>query len=386
MADLVLRFRPHAPVSRIHIARGALERLGAFTRRRTGAGRAALVSDERVAALYGPRALASLRKSGIDAELVAFRHGERSKSAMTVERLWEAFSALGIGRGDAVVALGGGVVGDVAGFAAATWLRGVPWIGAPSTLLAQVDSGVGGKTGIDLPAGKNLAGAFHQPAGVLIDPRLLATLPRRELRSGLAEVVKVGMACDAPLFGWVERHVTALAAGEERALEEAVKRGVRVKARVVRADEREREGGARTALNFGHTLGHALERASGYRGLRHGEAVAIGMRAAAALSVRSAGLDPGARARLERVLDALGLPRRVPGIAIDDLIEAMRADKKRARAAFRSRNSTRRGARARDDAARIRWVLTPRVGHASVPRLMSGRLVRAVLLEAGARA
>ena len=386
MADLVLRFTPHAPVSRIHIAPGSLERLGAFTRRVTGAARAALVSDERVAALYGDRARAALEKAGIGAELVTVRHGERSKSAATLGRLWDAFSSVGIGRRDAVVALGGGVVGDVAGFAAATWLRGVAWVGVPSTLLAQVDSSVGGKTGIDLAQGKNLAGAFHQPAGVLIDPRLLETLPRRELRSGLAEVVKMGMACDARLFDWVERHVAALAAGDQRALNEAVGRCVRVKTRVVRRDEREREAGGRTALNFGHTLGHALERASGYRGLRHGEAVAIGMRAAAALSVRSAGLDPRARDRLDHVLDRLKLPRRVPAIALEDLIVAMRADKKRGAARPGARASSRSVRRASDDASRIRWVLTPRVGHASVPRLMSGRLVRAVLLEAGARA
>ena len=287
MSDLVLRFPRAAQSSRIRIAAGGLDRLGAFTRGVTGAGRVVVVSDVRVAALYAPRALASLRRAGIAAELVAVPRGERSKRVATLDRLWAAFAALGLGRRDAVIALGGGVVGDLAGFAAATWLRGVPWVGVPSTLLAQVDSSVGGKTGIDLGAGKNLAGAFHQPRGVLVDPRLLLTLEARELRSGLAEVIKMGMACDARLFAWAERHAGALSRGEPRALEHAVRTSIRVKAAVVRRDEREREGGVRTALNFGHTLGHAIERARGYRGLRHGEAVAIGMRAAARSAVET---------------------------------------------------------------------------------------------------
>src|SRR5262249_19370122 len=160
------------------------------------------------------------------------------------------------------------VVGDLAGFAAATWLRGVPWVSVPTTLLAQVDSGVGGKTAVDLPAGKNLVGAFHQPAGGLIDAGMLGTLPARQVRAGLAEVVKMGMAVDASLFRWCERNRAALARGDRAALAGAAERAVRAKARVVQRDER--EAGPRTALNFGHTLGHALEAALGYRGLLHG--------------------------------------------------------------------------------------------------------------------
>ena len=393
MADLILRFARERAISRIQIAPGALDRIGTFARRVVPARNAAVVSDERVAALYGARALVALRRAGVDATLVTVPHGERSKRGATLEKLWAEFAALGLGRRDAVIALGGGVVGDLAGFAAATWLRGVAWIDVPTTLLAQVDSSVGGKTGIDLAAGKNLAGSFHQPAGVLVDARLLQTLPARERRSGLAEVVKMGMACDARLFGWVERHAAALAAGEPGALAEAVSRSIRLKARIVMRDEREREGGRRTALNFGHTLGHAIERAHGFRGLRHGEAVAIGMRAAAALSVRAAGLNPAAHARLERLLDQLGLPRRMPATPLADLLAALRSDKKSAARSRVPRRRPERGrARARgsngtnrDEASRVRWVLTPRVGHASVPRLMSGRLVRAALLEAGAR-
>jgi 3-dehydroquinate synthase len=199
-----------------------------------------------------------------------------------------------------------------------------------------------------------------------VDPVLLATLPARHRRAGLAEVVKIGFAADAPLFRWCERNTAALAAGESAALAEAVRRAIRAKARIVQADEREREGGVRTALNLGHTLGHAIEAAEEYRGMLHGEAVAVGLRAAARLSEREAGLPAAERERLERLLDALGLRHRVPGLTVRRLLAPMGHDKKRAPGG-------------------IRWVLTPRMGSASVPRLISGRLVRAVLLEVGAR-
>jgi 3-dehydroquinate synthase len=365
--EFVVRYRAGARTSRIRIDAGGLGRLGAFARRLSGAGRVVLVSDRRVAALHGAPALRSLERSGFSAGLVALPSGERTKRAAALARLWDRFAAARLDRRDLVVALGGGVIGDLAGFAAATYLRGVDWLVVPTTLLAQVDSGVGGKTGIDLAAGKNLVGAFHQPRGVLVDPGLLRTLPPRQRRAGLAEVVKTGMAADAALFAWIERRADALAAGEVGTLAGAVARTLRAKARVVARDEREAEGGGRSALNYGHTLGHALEAAHGYRGLLHGEAVAIGMRVAGALSQRVAGLAPESRAAQDAVLDRLGLPERMPPTPLARLLAAMRHDKKRA-------------------AAGVRWVLTPRVGHASVPRLISGRLVRAALLEAGALA
>jgi 3-dehydroquinate synthase len=304
--------------------------------------------------------------------------GERTKRSTQLARLWDHFADLGLGRDDLVVALGGGMVGDLAGFAAATWMRGVAWIVAPTSLLAQVDSSVGGKTAIDLPAGKNLVGAFHQPVAVVVDPDLLATLPRRHLRAGMAEVIKMGMAVDGALFAWLERNAAALAAFDPRALEGAVRRALAAKLRVVRRDERERRPGVRTSLNYGHTLGHALEAARAYRGVLHGEAVAIGMRAAATLSVRRAGLADGARARQNALLDRFGLPRRMPPTSLDALLTAMRSDKKR-------------GARGGHDSdaaqsiATTRWVLTPRVGHASVPRRIEARLVRETLIEVGAQ-
>ena len=344
---------------------GALARLGAWTKAATSAQRVALVTDSRVGSLYGAAARHALRSAGLEAHLISLPRGERAKQPDVLARLWEAFDLLELERGDAVVALGGGVIGDVAGFAAATWLRGISWVGVPTTLLAQVDSSIGGKTGVDLTAGKNLVGAFHQPALVLSDPLVLRTLPARQLRSGLAEVVKTGMAVDRALFRWTERHADALRAGDPTALAQVVSQTASAKLRVVLRDEREREGSVRTALNYGHTLGHAIEAASGYTGLLHGEAVALGMRAAAELSVRVAGLPEEARRRQNALLDRLGLPRRLPPLPVARLLRPMARDKKR-----------RSGA--------VRWVLTPQIGHASVPRPVEIRLVRSVLKQLGA--
>ena len=323
-----------------------------------------VVTDRGVAPHWAPAAMRSLRAAGLSATLEVLPRGERTKSAAVLARLWSACASADLERGDAIVALGGGVVGDVAGFAAATWLRGIDWVGVPTTLLAQVDSAIGGKTAIDLREGKNLAGAFHQPAGVLLDPRTLATLPARHVRAGLAEVVKTGFAVDAGLFRLCERRSGELAAHAPRAIAAAAERSARAKARIVLADER--EAGLRSALNFGHTTAHALEAVLGYRRLLHGEAVAIGMRVAVRLSVEHAGLPTAEAERLGALLDELGLPRRLPPIAVERLIDAMRLDKKR------------RG-------GEVRWVLTPRMGLANLPRLISGRQIRAVLLAAGAR-
>jgi 3-dehydroquinate synthase len=365
MADLLLHYPAVRARSRVRVAQGGLDGLGAFVITTTGARRIVVVSDARVARLYGPRVLRSLRAAGCTADLVRVPPGERSKSPRRLARLWERCAALGLDRHGAVVALGGGVTGDLGGFLAATYLRGVPWVDVPTSLLAQVDSSVGGKTAVNLAAGKNLVGAFHQPSGVLVDPDVLRTLPVRHRRAGLAEVVKLGLATDARLFAWLERHADPLAAGKPEALAAAVSRSIRAKARVVLADEREREAGVRSALNLGHTTGHALEVVTGYRALLHGEAVALGLRVATALSVAEAGLRLEDRVRVEVLLDLLGLPWKLPAVPVGLLLDAMRSDKKRS-------------------SMSVRWVLTPRIGHASVPRLVSGRLLRAALLEAGA--
>lgn len=364
--ELLIRTTSPVSRSRVRVARGALAALGRTVRGATDARRVALVTDRTVAALHGARAMRSLRGAGFAVEAIVVPAGERSKQPRRLESLWECFARAGFDRRDAVVALGGGVVGDLAGFAAATWLRGVPWIGVPTSLIAQVDSGIGGKTGVDLAAGKNLVGAFHPPAAVLVDPDLLATLPERHRRCGLAEIVKTGMAVDAALFRWLEANAAALREGRASAWSEVVVRTLRAKARVVRADEREREGGRRTALNYGHTLGHAIEAARGYRGILHGEAVAIGMRVAGRLSVEVAALPAGQLERQDDLLDGFGLPRRIPGTPLARLMGAMALDKKR------------RG-------GEIRWVLTPRVGHASVPHPVDSRLVRATLRDFGAQ-
>lgn len=364
--DLVLTFPRDSVRSRVRVVRGGLAGLGTFARAVTGARHVVLVCDTRVGRLHGGTAARALRRAGIAVDTLHVPPGESAKRARELERVWDGFAASGLDRHGAVVALGGGVVGDLAGFAAATWLRGVPWVAVPTTVLAQVDASVGGKTAVDLAAGKNLAGAFHQPAGVLVDTDTLATLPARHRRSGLAEVLKTGFAVDAALWRWLEARLDALDAGEPAALAGAVARSIAAKARVVLADEREREGGRRSALNFGHTLGHAIESSLGYRRMLHGEAVSVGMRAAAWLSVRVAGLAPESHIRLEAALDHLRLPVRMPALPLARLLAAMRQDKKRARGA-------------------VRWVLTPRIGDASVPRAVESRLVRAALVVSGAR-
>jgi len=255
--------------------------------------------------------------------------GEASKDGARLFDLYAAALAAGLDRRGLVVALGGGVVGDLAGFAAATFLRGVRCVQAPTSLLAMVDSSVGGKTGINLPEGKNLVGAFHQPALVLADTDALRTLPRREFVSGLAEVVKYGAIRDAAFLDAIAADAPALLAGDAAAVARAVRRSCEIKAGVVAGDERE-ESGLRAVLNFGHTLGHAVESVAGYGTWLHGEAVAIGMAYAARLSVRLAGLGPEAAARLEGLLAALGLPGSAPGLSWAALRRAMGVDKKSA--------------------------------------------------------
>ena len=261
----------------IHIEGGVLDRAGALIAPLGGRGTIAVVSDETVAKLHLPRLQASLEAAGRRVEAVVLPPGEATKSWRYLEFVTERLLELGVERGDHIVALGGGVIGDLTGFAAAILRRGCGFVQVPTTLLSQVDSSVGGKTAIDARAGKNLVGAFHQPAMVLVDPRVLATLADRELRAGYAEVVKIGLIGDAGFFDWCERHVEQVLAREPAALEQAIETAVRAKAAVVAADERETSG-ARALLNLGHTFGHALEAQAGFSDkLLHGEAVAIGM-------------------------------------------------------------------------------------------------------------
>jgi 3-dehydroquinate synthase len=322
-----LTVRSASGAYRVLVGPGALDRLGRLMRASGLGARAVVVSDATVAALYAPRVLTALRRAGLAASLVAFPPGERSKTLRTAGSLYAHFADLGVDRETCVVALGGGVAGDLAGFVAATYLRGLPLVQVPTTLLAQADSAIGGKTGVDLPAGKNLVGAFHAPRLVVIDPRTLATLPVRHLRSGLAEVIKVGMALDARLFGQLERHAEAILALAPGPLHAALWGAVRAKARLVQADERDR--GRRRLLNYGHTVGHAIEAAGAYRRWLHGEAVALGMRAAARVSVQAGLLDEAAEARQAALLARFGLARSWPRVSIRKLWPYLELDKKR---------------------------------------------------------
>jgi 3-dehydroquinate synthase len=267
-------------------------------------------------------------------ETLVLPAGEAHKNLDAVAKVLDALAQLGATRDACVLALGGGVVGDIAGFAAACWMRGIDFVQFPTTLLAMVDSSVGGKTGVDHPAGKNLIGAFHQPRAVIADLDTLATLPDRELRAGLAEVVKTACIGDADFFAWLEAHVDALLARDADALTHAVVTCCRFKAGVVMRDEREH--GERALLNFGHTFGHALEAEAGYGTLLHGEAVAIGMILAARLSTRLGMAHDADIERLRVLLQRIGLPTELPpGMAPDALLARMRLDKKNRAGALR---------------------------------------------------
>jgi 3-dehydroquinate synthase len=286
---------------------------------------ALIVSNSTVAPLYLERVAQGLQ--GLRWSSFLLDDGEAHKSFANVGRALEALGQLGATRDACVIALGGGVVGDLAGFSAACWMRGIDFIQMPTTLLAMVDSSVGGKTGVNLPAGKNLAGAFHQPRAVIADIDTLATLSDREYRAGLAEVVKGAAIGDEPFFAWLERHATALAAREPPAVLEAIARKVRYKASVVARDETEQ--GERALLNLGHTFGHALETAGRYTTLLHGEGVAIGMLLAARLSERLGMSEYADSIRLQGLLERLGLPVIIPpGMNAGQLLALMRLDKK----------------------------------------------------------
>ena len=284
-----------------------------------------VLSNTVVAPLYLDRVIAGL--DGLDHTILVLDDGEQHKTLENVARVFDALAAIGASRDATLIALGGGVVGDLGGFAAACWMRGIDFVQMPTTLLAMVDSSVGGKTGVNLAAGKNLVGAFHQPRAVFIDTRTLATLPRREYLAGLAEVVKYGAIGDAAFFAWIERHVEALLDRDEAVLDEAIARSCRHKAGVVARDEREL--GERALLNFGHTFGHAIEVEAGYGELLHGEAVAIGMVLAARLSATLGRAPVADGERLAALLRRLDLPTRLPaGCRPERLLERMRLDKK----------------------------------------------------------
>ncbi len=305
----------------IHIGSGILETLGEACKAVGLKGRCLLVSDENVAPLYADKIFQSLEKSGFTPTLEVLPAGEPTKCHDQLIRLYSKAAELGLDRGHFMVALGGGVIGDLTGFAAASWLRGIRFVQVPTSLLAMVDSSVGGKTGVNIAEGKNLVGAFHQPELVLIDLETLKTLPERELKAGLAEIVKTGIIWDEELFQCLEKSPC-----DFPNLGKIISTCCEIKAEVVRQDER--EGGLRGILNFGHTLAHAIENVAGYGEYLHGEAVAVGMVYAARLSSKLKGLSVEDSARIEKLLITLGLPVAAPGLAWSDLRAAMAVDKK----------------------------------------------------------
>jgi 3-dehydroquinate synthase len=308
------------------IREGGLSAVGSDLQRRGIGKRYVVVADEYVNSLYGENLLANLQQADLAAELLTFPRGEASKNLATVGDLASRLAQLGIDRKDALVALGGGVTGDLTGFLAAIYMRGIPFVQVPTSLLAQVDSSVGGKTGVDIPEGKNLIGAFYQPRVVYIDPKVLLSLPEEEMLNGLAEVIKYGVIYDADFFQFLAARREAVLQRDLDVLEEVIGRCCAIKAEVVAADEREAD--LRRILNFGHTLGHAVEAASGY-GLAHGLAVAIGMIAAAELAVAMDLLPRSEADQLREVVTAYGLPAAIPqGLATEAIRGYLKTDKK----------------------------------------------------------
>lgn len=355
---------PGSPPDRsydIICGRGILDQVGD---RLTAAGvrRAVVVSDAAVAASHARRVSESLAARGIQVIPVEIPSGEASKSLSEAGRVWGILAERAVDRSTHIVAVGGGVVGDLAGFVAATFARGIPVWQVPTTLVAQVDSAIGGKTGINLPAGKNLVGAFWQPSGVFSDIDTLATLPNREYLSGLAEVVKYGMIFDPGFFAWLEAHAAELVDRSPEPLAHAVERSAALKAAVVERDEREITG-ARAALNYGHTFAHAFETAAGYGRLLHGEAVAIGMSCAARLAADMGRIAADIPGRQDAILTSLGLPISLAGVgplAADELLAIMARDKKSV-------------------GGRLRFVLPSRIGAVDLVADVDEPLVRRVL-------
>ena len=294
---------------------------------------AVIVTNDTVEALYAKRLSAALVDLYPRLDIVVVQDGEAFKTWQSLQKILDALVAAQADRSTTVIALGGGVIGDLAGFAAACYMRGVGYVQVPTTLLAQVDSSVGGKTGINHPAGKNLIGAFHQPLAVVADVDLLDTLPQRELVAGLAEVIKYGAVADEAFLAWIEATLPALLARDKPALVQAVTRSCHIKASVVAADER--EAGRRAILNFGHTFAHAIETGTGHGTWLHGEAVGCGMAMAADLSVRLGLIEPAHARRINALVGAAGLPLRAPDLGANAYLDLMRLDKKAAGGSLR---------------------------------------------------
>jgi len=311
----------------ICIGYDVLDRIGMLIVRNMPALHYIIITDMNVSAMYGGSLLDRLRGMSLPADIIDFPAGEDAKNIGTTIAIVERLIKLGADRKSALLALGGGVVGDVTGFIASTFMRSVPYIQIPTTLVAQVDSSIGGKTAIDLPEGKNLLGTFYQPRGVYIDVKFLDTLPEDEMSSGLAEVIKYGIIDDVAFFNFLEQNIEAIKDRDRDVLEEMIENSCRIKKGIVEIDEKEL--GLRRVLNFGHTIGHAIEAESNYT-ISHGAAVSLGMAAAARISEKLYDLPEGDRERIEHLLESAGLSCRIPQtITTDGIITRLRADKKK---------------------------------------------------------
>ena len=327
--ESVATTQPAARSYTIHVGDTILQDIGGLLKTDC-VQRAVIVSDQSVNATHGKTVAEALQDAAITIDQLTIPSGEASKSLAEAERLWNEFARLKIDRKTAILAVGGGVIGDLTGFVAATFSRGLDFWQVPTTLVAQVDSAIGGKTGVNLPAGKNLVGAFWQPRGVVADISTLATLPDREYVSGLAEVVKYGMILDAEFFHWLEDNALRVRDREKRSVAHIVRRSAELKTIVVERDEREITG-LRACLNYGHTFAHAFETATGYGTLLHGEAVSLGMMAAASLACSMNRIDQLVVDRQQKLLETLGLPvstTTLNGIEDNDLLGIMSQDKK----------------------------------------------------------
>jgi 3-dehydroquinate synthase len=343
----------------IEIGSGNLARVTQFVDVELDDAHAVIITDANVDDLYAEPVANALAEQGCEVDLLIIDAGEHSKSIEVAAELWDRMLEEGTDRKSTIVAVGGGVVGDLAGFVAATFARGLAFVQVPTTLLAQVDSSVGGKVGINLPGAKNMIGSFWQPRGVLIDVAVLQSLPEREFSAGMAEVVKYGVIQDAEFFAYLERHIDAINARDAGVLTHLVQRCCRLKADVVEQDERE-ETGLRAILNYGHTFGHALEAATGYEQLLHGEGVAIGMLCASRLAELLGRVDANFTKRQQDLLESFGLPTTLPEVSHDELIELMYHDKKVER-------------------GKLRFVLPSRLGHVEVVRDVSSDDIRTAL-------
>jgi 3-dehydroquinate synthase len=322
---------------------GLLHQFGAYARKYLPAETCAIVSDGNVAPLYADRVTSNLASAGFHSILITIPPGEKSKTLEQAGTICAQMIAAGLDRQSFVVGLGGGMIGDISGFVAAIYHRGIPHIQIPTTLLAMVDSSIGGKTGVDTRAGKNLIGAFHQPSLVIDDLDVLKTLPRRQFNQGFAEIIKHAVVADPKMFRTLQSWKT----GAASALQRLIKRNIQIKSRIVAKDERDRTG-QRTVLNFGHTVGHAIERAGNYRKFLHGEAVSLGIVAACAISVKRAGLPTDQREAIVDLLERFGLPTQLPPkFPRKKILDAVKFDKK-------------------FETGKIRFVMTPGIGAAYV--------------------